>query len=468
MGVHKYIRIIITVILLICCQNSTYANWWDASWPYRRAIIVDNSLNSDTLWNYPVKFTVDYETTMSPDFSDIRFIGCDSSSLLSYWIQGYAIGDSAIVWVKVPVIPALDIMKFYMYYGNSTASYVGIPDSVFDFFDDFSTNPNSNNKWEIHRYSADVTNEGWWDSANKNWYLTTAVYNKGFAAFCNYALQTLSWKMDFAYKDGGGAGADGIVAMFYKNKGAYGSPAYGGYLGFTLSNLTPVIGYGIEFDNWYNTWDNTSNHIAVMKDTYSNHLTSIGDMRTEDNLWHNVTVTFIKGKTLVEVDKDTVINYTISSPVYTYKGVGFSSSTGSAGNNNQIIDNVIVRQYSSPEPSTIPGPEEIMGIETSLSNSTSNRLLKVYSYNNVVHKNVTFLFNLEGNGYLSLNVYNLSGEKIMTLINNVHYSNGRHQIEWDKTNNKGERIGCGLYFYVLEMKKENGNVDRTVNKIIIL
>ncbi|MDD5528428.1 MAG: DUF2341 domain-containing protein [bacterium] len=462
----KYI--IIPIVSLLMSGTITYANWWDASWPYRRAIIVDNSLNSDTLWNYPVKFTVDYETTMNPDFSDVRFISYDSSILCPYWIPGYTTSDSAIVWVKVPVIPALDITKIYMYYGNSTATYKGAPDSLFDFFDDFSSNPNNNGKWGIYRHSSDLLNECCWDSINGKLYLTKAVYSKGMAAFCNYALNTKSWTMEFNYLAGGSfGGADGIVAMFYKDKGAYGVPSYGGDLGFVTVSLAPVAGYGIEFDNWLNVWDPSGNHIALLKDSCRNHLTYVNNMKTEDSLWHNASLNFQNGKVLLEVDNDTIINYTIVNPNYTFAGIGFSSATGGAGNNNHIIDNVIIRKSTYIEPSLSPDSEE-MKIELPSFDYKTPSLCDISTSNNVYGGYVTFTFKLNINGKVSLVVYNLAGKKIRTLIENISYSPGIHKCLWNLESNSRAKITQGLYVYVLELKVGNKLVDRRADKIVIL
>ncbi|MDD2889228.1 MAG: DUF2341 domain-containing protein [bacterium] len=465
---NKGIRSLKVIILIFTMAISIHADWWDANWPYRRAMTIDNSLSPDTLWNYSIKFNVIYETTMKSDFSDIRFIGYDSSILLPYWIQRYAISDSAVVWVKVPLILAFDTTKIYMYYGNISAIYKGNPDSLFDFFDDFSSNPNNNGKWGIHRYANDLYNECCWDSISGKFYLTRAAYSIGVAAFCNYTLNVKSWTMEFDYLIGGNSGgADGIVAMFYKNKGVYGTPAYGGYLGFTLSNLTPVVGYGIEFDHWYNVWDNSNNHIALMKDTYSNHLTSIDDMRTEDNLWHSTFLNFQSGKVLLKVDNDTIINYNIVSPDYTYSGIGFSSSCGYAGNNNHIIDNVIIRKSTYLEPSISPDSEE-MKIELPSFDYKTPSLCDVSTFNNVYGRYVTFSFKLNVKGNVSLVVYNLVGEKIQTLIENMPYSVGTHKYLWNLESKPKAKITQGIYIYVLELKTVNKLVGRETNKIIVL
>src|SRR3954447_13450451 len=64
------------------------------------------------------------------------------------------------------------------------------------FSDDFSTDPNTNGQWTIHRYSNDPVNEAAWDSARQAFDLTRGVSNKGAAVFANYELTATTWRAE--------------------------------------------------------------------------------------------------------------------------------------------------------------------------------------------------------------------------------------------------------------------------------
>jgi len=48
-------------------------------------------------------------------------------------------------------------------------------------------------------------------------------------------------------------------------------------------------------------------------------------------------------------------------------------------------------------------------------------------------------------------IYNISGQVLKTLVNN-RFEAGYHQVQWDGTNEMGEQVASGFYFYRLESK----------------
>ncbi|MDP1675535.1 MAG: FlgD immunoglobulin-like domain containing protein [Bacteroidota bacterium] len=52
---------------------------------------------------------------------------------------------------------------------------------------------------------------------------------------------------------------------------------------------------------------------------------------------------------------------------------------------------------------------------------------------------------------IALQVFNILGQKIKTLVNTPH-DPGPHQVTWDGTNDNGERVATGVYFYRLITK----------------
>jgi len=109
-------------------------SWYFTSWSCRAPVTVSNP--GSGLTDYQVRVDVNYDVDMQPDFDDIRFVDSDDSSELSHWRESYTASTSAIFWVKVPSIPSSG-KTIYMYYGNDAASSASDGDATFAFFDDF-------------------------------------------------------------------------------------------------------------------------------------------------------------------------------------------------------------------------------------------------------------------------------------------------------------------------------------------
>lgn len=112
---------------------SIIEGWFDADWKYRKAITVLN--DNDTVDDYQVQLSVEYEEGMSEDFSDLRFTDMDGEEL-SFWIEDMNEGDDAAVWVKVQELND-GTNTLFLYYGNPEAVDASDADSTFIFFDDF-------------------------------------------------------------------------------------------------------------------------------------------------------------------------------------------------------------------------------------------------------------------------------------------------------------------------------------------
>lgn len=232
------------------------------------------------------------------------------------------------------------------------ASRAAIPEQIDDtssmtlvFSDDFSTDPNSNGLWTIHRYDNDPKNEAYWSATSQSWHLTRANTYKAVAVFANYDLTATGWKAEFDYRvgklGGFGGGGDGFVFMFYKNKGAYGRPGYGQFMGFELVTpyIVPVQGYGLKFDNYFNQeCDPTENsYIGLIEDTTCQQIKVFReDDRTGDGLWHSVDFTYSDGQIKVKIDTDPAWNGDLRTTDYSFSGIGFGAGTGSAVADHEI------------------------------------------------------------------------------------------------------------------------------------
>jgi parallel beta-helix repeat protein len=111
--------------------------WWNENRAKRRPVTINNSNNSNALENYQVLVNVAYDGDMKANFGDLRFCDNDGVTELCYWIENYNTSENAVIWVKVPSIPANDNHTIYMYYGNPDAETESNGSAVFEFFDNF-------------------------------------------------------------------------------------------------------------------------------------------------------------------------------------------------------------------------------------------------------------------------------------------------------------------------------------------
>jgi hypothetical protein len=102
----------------------------------RKLITIDNTGNANTLTNYQLKITVNYEPEMRPGFDDLRFTD-SGGNVLNYWVEDSIPSTSATVWVRVNSIPGGETTAMWMYYGNPSASSLSDGDATFDIFEDF-------------------------------------------------------------------------------------------------------------------------------------------------------------------------------------------------------------------------------------------------------------------------------------------------------------------------------------------
>lgn len=117
---------------------STAHAWWDSDWTLRKKIILDTSATgaaiSDPVGTEPVLVRL-YDgnfrfANAKPDGSDIRFIGSDDKTLLSYHIEKFdPLLNEAFVWVKVPDLKPGAKNTIWIYYGNAGNKAVKVEDT---------------------------------------------------------------------------------------------------------------------------------------------------------------------------------------------------------------------------------------------------------------------------------------------------------------------------------------------------
>jgi len=89
------------------------------------------------------------------------------------------------------------------------------------------------------------------------------------------------------------------------------------------------------------------------------------------------------------------------------------------------------------------------------------------NYPNPFNPSTTIRFALPEAGSVTLQVYTLTGQLVRQLANGK-YANGRHEVVWDGRDHRGVAMASGIYFYRLEVHKQNGDAPFTETHKMVL
>ncbi|NIA23607.1 MAG: T9SS type A sorting domain-containing protein [Proteobacteria bacterium] len=73
---------------------------------------------------------------------------------------------------------------------------------------------------------------------------------------------------------------------------------------------------------------------------------------------------------------------------------------------------------------------------------------------NRFNNKVDIKYSVKENAHVTIQIYNLSGRRANTLINNSTVKAGIHRESWNGTDERGNRIENGVYFYKLLIGKK--------------
>jgi len=139
--VMNILTILLSHVPLVAGADTTPWSSEYYAWFYRTPIIIYNP-NNYTLTNFQVRITLN-DSWLGWQYASnnsIRFALPNGTSI-PYWIQNWnSTAKTAVIWIKVPELPANSNTTIYMYYDNRlnvTSKSNG--SRVFNFFDDFTT-----------------------------------------------------------------------------------------------------------------------------------------------------------------------------------------------------------------------------------------------------------------------------------------------------------------------------------------
>jgi hypothetical protein len=108
------------------------SNWWDPNWSFRKQIILNHTMITGSVQNYPVLIIDNDLRGGQPSGGDIVFVD-DQNVKLDHEIEFYSSDSGYLVaWVKIPTLSSTVDTVIYVYYGNSDASNQQNPGGVWD------------------------------------------------------------------------------------------------------------------------------------------------------------------------------------------------------------------------------------------------------------------------------------------------------------------------------------------------
>jgi flagellar hook assembly protein FlgD len=96
------------------------------------------------------------------------------------------------------------------------------------------------------------------------------------------------------------------------------------------------------------------------------------------------------------------------------------------------------------------------------SNEIPKEFMLYSAFPNPFNPSTTIRFDLPEDSFVSINIYDMMGRKVKTLIND-NISVGRRSISWDGTNDLNQSVSAGTYFYSI-----NAGRFSDTKKIILL
>ncbi|NCD05863.1 MAG: DUF2341 domain-containing protein, partial [Spirochaetia bacterium] len=305
--------------------------WWDGDWKFKREIKVKENSGS-ALSNYSTLFYIPYDSDMQADFDDLRFVDSAETTEIGYWIENKTDSNFAYVWVKVPNLTASINSTIYLYYGNSGASSNSNKSNTFLFVDE----GNVFTSWtKVGTTSQQVTTQG-------NPQPAYEVYHGG----SDYQAMT-----DWIYKDIGII-QQNVIINFEINRTHmtnffFGVNSLGN--GQMIRSFTNPESY--KTNNW-TSWTTTkisNTSITIPINQYNKFSILINS--THYRLYIDLPTTNVNSSPTIA--KTLVGSSNLERTDGTY--IGFNSDIIKRYN---YLDNILIRTYTSSEPTYTIGAEQ--------------------------------------------------------------------------------------------------------------
>lgn len=119
--------------------------------------------------------------------------------------------------------------------------------------------------------------------------------------------------------------------------------------------------------------------------------------------------------------------------------IGFHYNDNETWSAGWAIDNVSVLSTSQPD------------VPAKLQLNQENQFFQANTYPNPFRDNINFSFYLKESSDVSLEIFNILGQKIATVSNATHGA-GMNKLNWDGMDSNDKKVSAGIYFYRLKIE----------------
>ncbi|MEM3171729.1 MAG: DUF2341 domain-containing protein, partial [Candidatus Hadarchaeales archaeon] len=317
--------------------------WWNYSWTHRMPITIQGYHPAD----YQIKLVIPRAPEMKTDYGDLRFFEEEWGLPLPYWIENRT-PDKVIVWVRrLKANDGRDNL-IYVYYGNPDATDASNGEATFLLFEDFNGTALDTSKWTWHnpRNAFGYSVSG---GEFRIWTVQKGSYADGYRAgitcanvFPQDIVVEKRYKFLSAYREG---------TQFSRNDdnmtdlgGRFGSGA------IYISTVQASI--------WYATGtssQNFENFGILSSNTYYIH-----QLRVRTGFYIKSSYLDSARNTLL-TSSEYQVTYLSWDNLKRFVGVSvWHVSSGDATNNDFYVDWILVRRWTSPEPTVSFGsPQKV-------------------------------------------------------------------------------------------------------------
>ena len=88
-------------------------------------------------------------------------------------------------------------------------------------------------------------------------------------------------------------------------------------------------------------------------------------------------------------------------------------------------------------------------LSSSIDNPVPQQFAVYQNYPNPFNPITKLVYDIPEETSVSVNIYNMMGKVVKTLVNQ-NENRGRKVVEWDATDNNGNKVSSGMYFYSIQ------------------
>ena len=69
------------------------------------------------------------------------------------------------------------------------------------------------------------------------------------------------------------------------------------------------------------------------------------------------------------------------------------------------------------------------------------------NFPNPFNPDTTIRFSIPNQSNVTINIYNIRGQRVVALVPNLHFEAGSHDVVWNGRDNNNNQMGSGVYLY---------------------